>query len=588
MPVRYDIAAQVPQASQGGIDPLNMMAALRQQEYQAAQLAALQQRGVYQDQQAQMAAMREKRQAEEAQARQGQVELDTRLKNLEHLRQLSPLVTPQNYPAFVSEVTGRFPEMKPLFPAAYDPETLQKFSLSAEKFYTQFGPREVETIRDGVPGKEQQRFDFASRSYVPVPGSFAPLKHDIQYDEKTNTVIDKTTRTASPITMADTPAAATAPDMTTALIKQREGFIEKPKYDVNAYRAGYGSDTVTLPDGSVQKIAPGMKVSREDAERDLQRRIQTEFVPKAAAKVGEENWARLPENTRAALTSIAYNYGTIPSRIVPAVRSGNPEEIARAIEGLAGDNKGVNAGRRMQEANIARGTAMPGSRAVPAFAAAGAPTFMGGPQIQPPINMMAGAPAPVNAMATPSVPAASVMPQATVMTPPAQPTRPQTLAEYAAKNNPSKPPSKEQGDSYGFAKRIVRDMPILQDQTKIDAGMSTWNRAISNVPFGYGNQWAGKDYQQITQAQRDFINAVLRRESGAAISPQEFENAALQYFPQPGDDPETIQQKLANQRTQLEAIMYGMVPSDREKLQGEFDAQKKKLPNGVRSIEEVR
>lgn len=94
-------------------------------------------------------------------------------------------------------------------------------------------------------------------------------------------------------------------DMTTNLIKEREGFIEKPKYDVNAYRAGYGSDTVTLPDGSVQKIEPGMRVSREDAERDLQRRINTEFVPKAAAKVGEENWSRLPENVRASLTSIA-------------------------------------------------------------------------------------------------------------------------------------------------------------------------------------------------------------------------------------------------------------------------------------------
>jgi GH24 family phage-related lysozyme (muramidase) len=190
--------------------------------------------------------------------------------------------------------------------------------------------------------------------------------------------------------------------MATNLIKEREGFIAKPEYDVNAYRAGYGSDTVTRPDGSVEKIKPGMSVSREDAERDLQRRIQTEFVPKAAAKVGEENWSRLPENTRAALTSIAYNYGNIPNRIVPAVQSGNPEAIAKAIESLAGDNKGVNAGRRMQEANIARGTGLPGSQAVPAFAAGGLPTFMGGPQIQPPINMMGAA--PVNAMTAPQQP----------------------------------------------------------------------------------------------------------------------------------------------------------------------------------------
>lgn len=223
-------------------------------------------------------------------------------------------------------------------------------------------------------------------------------------------------------------------DMTTNLIKEREGFIAKPEYDVNAYRAGYGSDTVTRPDGSVEKIKPGMSVSREDAERDLQRRIQTEFVPKAAAKVGEENWSRLPENTRAALTSIAYNYGNIPSRIVPAVQSGNPEAIAKAIESLAGDNKGVNAGRRMQEANIARGTGLPGSQAVPAFAAGGLPTFMGGPQIQPPINMMGAA--PVNAMTAPQQPLPPVAQAAPIPAP--QPVTVGTKKQVVGQSNVEK------------------------------------------------------------------------------------------------------------------------------------------------------
>lgn len=151
-----------------------------------------------------------------------------------------------------------------------------------------------------------------------------------------------------------------------------------------------------------------------------------------------------------------------------------------------------------------------------------------------------------------------------------------------------KPPTKEQSDAFGFATRMARDMPVLQDPQKIEAGSSTFNRAVSNVPFGYGNQWAGKDYQQFTQAQRDFINAVLRRESGAAIGKEEFENANLQYFPQPGDTPETVQQKLTNQNTQLEAIMYGMAPADRQRLMEEMKSQKTRLPAGVRSITEVK
>ena len=61
-------------------------------------------------------------------------------------------------------------------------------------------------------------------------------------------------------------------------------------------------------------------------------------------------------------------------------------------------------------------------------------------------------------------------------------------------------------------------------------------------------------FKQIEQAQRDFINAVLRRESGAVIGEQEFENARLQYFPQPGDTPKVVEQKQKNREMQFEKI----------------------------------
>ena len=296
-------------------------------------------------------------------------------------------------------------EFKDIFPSEYDVLSKRKWDADTRRMVLLTPEQQYkQTTKDiTLPSGQTQTMrypEFGGGAATPIGGLVSAPQYESVEDKNKNIIgyrIKGTTRVVSP------EEATTAPtsDMTSSLIKQREGFIDKPKYDVNAYRAGYGSDTVTLPDGTVQKITPGMSVSREDAERDLQRRIQTEFVPKAAAKVGENVWSSLPENTRAALTSVAYNYGTVPSRIVPAVQSGNPETIARAIESLAGDNKGVNAGRRMQEANIARGTAMPGSRAVPAFAAAGAPTFMGGPQTQPPINMMAPPTAPINAMATP-------------------------------------------------------------------------------------------------------------------------------------------------------------------------------------------
>lgn len=69
------------------------------------------------------------------------------------------------------------------------------------------------------------------------------------------------------------------------------------------------------------------------------------------------------------------------------------------------------------------------------------------------------------------------------------------------------------------------------------------------------NAFASPAQQRVSQAQRDFINAVLRRESGAVIADTEFANAQMQYFPKPGDSPEVIAQKAQNRRVAIEGIL---------------------------------
>lgn len=147
-----------------------------------------------------------------------------------------------------------------------------------------------------------------------------------------------------------------------SLIRSKEGFIEKPKWDVNALRVGYGTDTITGPDGTVRPVKKGDTVTREDAERDLERRTG-EFMGSVRTSVGEDAFKKLNPNQVAALTSVTYNYGTLPASVATAVKSGDPEAIAKSIEGLAGHNEGVNASRRMHEAAIARGAAMTGAQA---------------------------------------------------------------------------------------------------------------------------------------------------------------------------------------------------------------------------------
>ena len=68
------------------------------------------------------------------------------------------------------------------------------------------------------------------------------------------------------------------------------------------------------------------------------------------------------------------------------------------------------------------------------------------------------------------------------------------------------------------------------------------------------NAAMGEKTQKAEQAQRDFINAVLRRESGAVIADSEFDNARKQYFPQPGDSKAVIEQKARNRRTAIEGM----------------------------------
>ncbi|HZH50258.1 MAG TPA: hypothetical protein VEZ16_00100 [Microvirga sp.] len=163
--------------------------------------------------------------------------------------------------------------------------------------------------------------------------------------------------------------AASGDVQAAAVIREFEGFRSSPYWDVNAHRVGYGSDTITRADGTVVRVTPSMTVSREDAERDLTRRIG-EFQQGIRQEIGEDAWNSLTPNAQTALTSVAYNYGSLPDRVARVIReTTDTEAIARAIEGLKRDNDGVNAGRRQREADIVRG-AVSGLSSGPVYASA--------------------------------------------------------------------------------------------------------------------------------------------------------------------------------------------------------------------------
>lgn len=101
----------------------------------------------------------------------------------------------------------------------------------------------------------------------------------------------------------------------------------------------------------------------------------------------------------------------------------------------------------------------------------------------------------------------------------------------------SKPPTESQATFQLYGTRMEKASKILDDLSSFDP-----KEGASMLP----NRLKSPTRQNIEQAERDFLNAVLRKESGATITDVEFENGRRQYFRQPGDSAATITQKKAN------------------------------------------
>ena len=93
--------------------------------------------------------------------------------------------------------------------------------------------------------------------------------------------------------------------------------------------------------------------------------------------------------------------------------------------------------------------------------------------------------------------------------------------------------------------------------------------AASSLPLALRASALSDSGQQYLAAKLNFITAVLRKESGAAISDTEFKNEDLKYFPQPGESAATIEQKRIARKTAVESM--------KAQSGGAFDYMQKKM-----------
>lgn len=112
----------------------------------------------------------------------------------------------------------------------------------------------------------------------------------------------------------------------------------------------------------------------------------------------------------------------------------------------------------------------------------------------------------------------------------------------------------------GYADRMANANSIIDDPKITQAQTDPVQAGIGAIP-GVGNFLTSNERKLAEQAQRDFLNAILRRESGAVIAESEFQNAARQYFPQPGDTPEVIEQKRRNREIAIQGVARAAGPS---------------------------
>ena len=115
-----------------------------------------------------------------------------------------------------------------------------------------------------------------------------------------------------------------------------------------------------------------------------------------------------------------------------------------------------------------------------------------------------------------------------------------------------KGPSTSQFQAAQFAGRLVQATNILDALEPQILKMSATELAIQrNLP----NRLKSDVIKSLEQAERNFVNSLLRRESGAAIAPSEFESAEKQYFLRPGEGRALRDQKRANRELVEQALI---------------------------------
>lgn len=145
-------------------------------------------------------------------------------------------------------------------------------------------------------------------------------------------------------------ASSDEQQLTEALVAGEEGVRTEAYQDSEGiWTIGYGQTSL-----NGRAVKQGDKITKEQALSGFRSNVAS-HRQRAINQIGEERWGKLEPRARAVLTSLAYNYGSIPAAVLPAAKNGSTEDIAKAMDKLYGHNRGILKGRRQREQAILRG-----------------------------------------------------------------------------------------------------------------------------------------------------------------------------------------------------------------------------------------
>jgi hypothetical protein len=124
----------------------------------------------------------------------------------------------------------------------------------------------------------------------------------------------------------------------------------------------------------------------------------------------------------------------------------------------------------------------------------------------------------------------------------------------------AKPFTEGQSKDVVYATRAAGALEALEPVA--EALTSLPSRAAAYDPTGLvRSRVQSPEYQLARQAGDEFLQAILRKDTGAAITSDEQALYGVTYLPQPGDGPEVLEAKRAARQRAVAAINAGMSPA---------------------------